>query len=151
MLRSGLRGPRLNRSITSGYELTGSLPRHLLKIQGYWASAPVRGLGVARSVGDGTGMTASRFAASPCPMPRTRLRQERLGTLQGVSGLSHQPLHDLPSRDDVVHQPCTLAGKGQQLVDPPLLQSRQYLPPQAVCLASGVVAPLLPGVDERRA
>ena len=84
-------------------------------------------------------------------MPRTRLRQERLGALQGVPGFCHQPLHDLPGRDDVVHQPCALAGKGQQLVDPPLLQGRQHLPAQAVCLASGLVAPMLPGVNERRA
>jgi len=33
MRRSGLRVPRLKRSVTSADELTGSLPRHLLKIQ----------------------------------------------------------------------------------------------------------------------
>src|SRR4029453_1472096 len=34
---------------------------------------------------------------------------------------------------------------------PPLLQGGQHLPSQAVRLASGVVAPVLPGIDERRA
>ena len=60
-------------------------------------------------------------------MPRARLCQERLGALQGVPGLGHQPLHDLPGRDDVLHQPRALACKGQQLVDPPLLQGGQHL------------------------
>jgi hypothetical protein len=92
-----------------------------------------------------------QLVSSSLPHAPAWLCQERLGALQGVPGLCHQPLHDLSGRDDVVHQPCALAGKGQQLVDPPLLEGRQHLPPQAVRLASGLVAPVLPGVDERRA
>ena len=50
-----------------------------------------------------------------------------------------------------MHQARALACKGQQLVYPPLLQGGQHLPAQAVRLASGVVTPVLPGIDERRA
>ena len=44
MLRSGLSGPRLNRSVTSGDWVTGMLPHHPLKIQGFVPDAirPVR-------------------------------------------------------------------------------------------------------------
>ena len=43
-----------------------------------------------------------------------------------MPGLGHQPLHDLPGRDDVVHQPHALACKGEPLVDSPLLQGRSW-------------------------
>jgi hypothetical protein len=65
-----------------------------------------------------------------------------------VPCLGHQTLHDLPSWDDVVHQPSALACEGQQFMYTPLLHGGQHLSPQAVCLTSGVIVPALPGVDE---
>jgi hypothetical protein len=38
-LRSGLGGPRLSRSSTPAYGLTGMLPRHSVEIQGWRQSA----------------------------------------------------------------------------------------------------------------
>jgi hypothetical protein len=40
--------------------------------------------------------------------------------LQGVVGLCHQPLHDLPGWNNVIHQPRALTCEGQKFMNPPL-------------------------------